>query len=167
MLIGLIVTIIFAVPLLAASCTDFWSMKIPNVISLAMAAGFFLALPLTWPGLPVLGEHLMVGFIFFVAGFLFFAAGWIGGGDAKLMAAIALWFGWADVVPLILYTTAFGAALGIFMMVGNVMLPLKLRTSVLGMRMFQGKTDMPYGLALSAGALFVWPTSQLATSLMA
>lgn len=167
MIAALIVTLIFAAPLLAAAMTDFWSMKIPNIVSLAMAAGFVLTLPLTWQGLPVLAEHLMVGAVFFLAGFAMFAFGWMGGGDAKLMAAIALWFGWVDIMPFILYTTLFGAALGIFMMLGNRMIPIRLRTSELGMRMFQGDTDMPYGIALAAGALFVWPTSQLATALIA
>lgn len=166
MIAMLIVTLVFAVPLLIAACTDFWTMKIPNKVSLAMMAGFILTLPLTWQGLPMLTEHLMVGSIFLLAGFAMFAFGWLGGGDAKLMAAIALWFGWADILSFVLYTTLFGAALGVFMLLGNMLVPVRLRTSELGMRMFQGGNDMPYGLALAAGALLVWPSSQLATALL-
>ncbi|MEM9599874.1 MAG: prepilin peptidase [Pseudomonadota bacterium] len=161
MIVAILVTLIFAAPLLAAAYTDFWSMKIPNKVSLAMAAGFLVTLPLTWQGLPALGEHLSVGLVFFAAGFAMFAFGWLGGGDAKLMAAISLWFGWGDVMPFVLYTTLFGAALGLFIMLSDFIVPVKLRTSELGMRMFQGGKDMPYGLALAAGALFVWPTSSL------
>lgn len=161
----LVVTLVFAVPLLMAAYTDFWSMKIPNFISLAMAAGFILTLPLTWQGLPSFGEHLMVGTIFFLAGFAMFAFGWLGGGDAKLMAAISLWFGWGDALPFIVATTMFGAALGLFLIFGGHIAPLRLRTSALGMKVFQGGKDMPYGLALAAGALYVWPTSQIGTAL--
>ena len=157
----LIVTLIFAVPLLIASYTDFWSMKIPNLVSLAMMAGFFLTLPLTWQGLPVFGEHMAVGLTFFLVGFAMFAFGWLGGGDAKLMAAIALWFGWSDALSFIVFTTLFGAALGIFLILGNRMMPVRLRTSVVGMKLFQGGKDMPYGLALAAGALVTWPSSQI------
>lgn len=166
MIIGLIVTLVFAAPLMAAACTDFWSMKIPNKVSLAMAAGFFLTLPLTWQGFPVFGDHLTIGLMFFLAGFVMFALGWFGGGDAKLMAAISLWFGWGDILPFILYTTIFGAFIGLFIMLSNNLIPIRLRTSELGMRLFQGGDDMPYGLALAAGALFVWPNSQIAMALM-
>lgn len=162
----LVVTLVFAAPLLMAAYTDFWSMKIPNLVSLAMAAGFFLTLPLTWQGLPVFGEHLMMGTIFFFAGFAMFAFGWLGGGDAKLMAAISLWFGWGDALPFILATTLFGAALGVLLIFGGQIAPVRLRTSALGMRLFQGGKDMPYGLALAAGALFIWPTSQIGSALI-
>lgn len=166
MIVAFIVTLVFAAPLLAAACTDFWSMKIPNKISLIMVAGFFLTLPFTWQGLPAFGEHLSVAAVFFLAGFAMFAFGWLGGGDAKLMAAISLWFVWGDVAGFVLYTTLFGAVLGIFMMVSDIIIPVKLRTSEFGMRMFQGGKDMPYGLALAAGALFVWPTSSIMTAMI-
>ena len=82
------------------------------------------------------------------------------------MAAISVWFGWADVLPFILYTTMFGAAIGLFIMLSRNVIPIRIRTSELGMRLFQGGEDMPYGLALAAGALFVWPNSQIALFLM-
>lgn len=166
MIAALVVTLVFAVPLILAGYTDFWSMKIPNKVSLAMAAGFIVTLPLTWQGLPVFGEHLMMGTIFFLAGFAMFAFGWLGGGDAKLMAAISLWFGWGDALPFILATTLFGAALGILLMFGGQIAPVRLRTSAFGMRLFQGGKDMPYGLALAAGALYVWPSSQIGSALI-
>ena len=166
MISALVVTLVFAAPLLMAAYTDFWSMKIPNLVSLAMAAGFFLTLPLTWQGLPAFGEHMMVGTIFFLAGFAMFAFGWLGGGDAKLMAAISLWFGWADALPFILATTLFGAALGITLILGGRIMPIRLRTSVVGMKLFQGGKDMPYGLALAAGALYIWPSSQIGAALI-
>ncbi|MGB3456489.1 MAG: prepilin peptidase [Litorimonas sp.] len=165
MIAALVVTLVFALPLLAAACTDFWSMKIPNQISLLLLAGFFVTLPLTWQGVEVLGEHMLVGLVFFVAGFAMFAFGWIGGGDAKLMAAVSIWFGWGDVSDFIFYTTLFGAALGIFLLLGDKMAPIRLRTSEAGMRLFQGGKDMPYGIALAAGGLFVWPTSAIGSAL--
>ncbi|WP_298916095.1 prepilin peptidase [uncultured Algimonas sp.] len=162
-----IVTLIFAVPLLVAAYTDFDAMTIPNKVSLAMFAGFFLTLPLHWQGLPQLGEHLAVFGLFFLAGFALFAFGWIGGGDAKLMAAISVWFGWGDAPSFIIYTTLFGAALGLFLLLSRNVTPVRLRTSAIGMKLFQGDGDMPYGLALAAGALCVWPGSRLFTVLLA
>ncbi|MEM7728867.1 MAG: prepilin peptidase [Pseudomonadota bacterium] len=166
MITAFIVTAVFAAPLLAAAYTDFWSMKIPNKVSVAMFAGFFLTLPLTWQGVPALAEHLGMFLVFFLAGFSLFAFGLVGGGDAKLMAAIALWFGWGDALNFIAYTTLFGAALGLFLMLSGSFAPIRLRTSVLGMRLFQGGKDMPYGIALATGALFVWPTSLIGAALI-
>jgi prepilin peptidase CpaA len=166
MISALVVTLVFAAPLLIAAYTDFWSMKIPNLISLAMAVGFFVTLPLTWQSLPVFSEHLIVGATFFIAGFAMFAFGWLGGGDAKLMAGISLWLGWGDAMPFIIMTTIFGAVLAIFLIFGGRVMPVRLRTSEVGMRLFQGGKDMPYGLALAAGALYIWPTSQIGAAMI-
>lgn len=163
----LIVTLVFAAPLLAAAYTDFWSMKIPNIVCLAMVSGFILTLPLTWQGFPIFAEHLLVFLVFFSVGFAMFAFGWLGGGDAKLMAAISLWLGWGDVQPFILWTTIFGAVLGLGLMLGGRVTPVRLRTSTLGMRLFQGGKDMPYGIALAAGALYIWPSTQIGSALLA
>ncbi len=165
MIIAMIVTLIFAAPLMAAAYTDYSSMKIPNKLVLALFFAFFLTLPLHWQGLPALGEHLGMFAVFFLAGFTMFALGWLGGGDAKLMAATALWFGWADALPYIVYTTLFGAAIALFLMFSRRFAPVKLRTSAFGMKIYQGDKDMPYGIALAAGALFVWPQSQIGLSL--
>jgi prepilin peptidase CpaA len=166
MIIAMIVTLIFAAPLMTAAYTDYSSMKIPNKIVVALFFAFFLTLPLHWQGLPVLGEHLGMFAAFFAAGFAMFALGWMGGGDAKLMAAIALWFGWADALPFILYTTLFGAAIALFLMMSSKFAPVRLKTSAFGMKMYQGGKDMPYGIALAAGALFVWPNSQIGLALL-
>ena len=40
--------------------------------------------------------------------FVFFARGWIGGGDAKLAAATALWLGFDYLMPYLLYASIFG-----------------------------------------------------------
>lgn len=166
MIAGFIVTLVFALPLLMAAYTDFNEMKIPNTVTLAMLAGFFLTLPLTWAGLGWFGEHMAVGGIFFLAGFSMFALGWLGGGDAKLMAAIGLWMGWNDALPFVIYTTLFGAALGLFLLLTPKLLPISLRTSALGAKLYQGGKDMPYGLALAAGAFFVWPSSQIGMAIL-
>ena len=141
-------------------------MKIPNKVSLAMAAGFFLTLPLTWQGVPMLTEHVLVGLTIFMVGFIMFSLGWLGGGDAKLLAAIALWMSWADLASLIVAVTLFGAALGLFLLITPKFMPIWLRGTVLSQKLYQGGKDMPYGLALAAGALYVWPKTQIGLALL-
>ena len=43
--------------------------------------------------------------------FFCFAMGWMGGGDAKMASAIALWFGFAHLLDFLLYASVFGGAL--------------------------------------------------------
>lgn len=152
---------IFAVPLMVAAYKDATSMTIPNWISLAMIAGFVVMVPFTWQGLPELGTHLVVGGAFLAAGFAMFAFGWLGGGDAKLMAATALWMTWPDALQFILYTTLFGAALGLFLLIGRKFLPVRVLTSQWMYTMFKDETKMPYGLAIAAGGIMVLPKSAI------
>ena len=86
--------LIFPVLVITAALRDVTSYTIPNWISLALVAAFpVTALALGLP-LNVIGLNLGVGATALAAGMGMFALGWIGGGDAKLLAAAALWIGW-------------------------------------------------------------------------
>lgn len=166
MFIGLLVTFVFAAPLMVACYTDFSEMKIPNWVSTVAMAGFALCLPLTWGGLEWFGQHMAVGGLLFAFGFAMWALNLLGAGDVKLMSAIGLWFGFAEIAPFILYTTLYGAALGLVLLLGRQLVPIRLEGSTFVNKMFQGKGKMPYGLAIAAGALTVWPSSQIALAVM-
>src|SRR4030081_2394786 len=76
-----------------AASSDLLTMTISNRVSIILVGGF-LALALM-SGMPA-AEVLSPGgppSVFPVATFVFFSCGWIGGGDAKLPAATAMWFG--------------------------------------------------------------------------
>jgi len=147
--------------MLAAAYKDATTMTIPNWISIVLISGFFLAIPFVWPNWSEFGIHILVGISFFLGGFAMFAFGWLGGGDAKLMAATALWWQWPDAILYILYTTLLGAALAIFLIIGRKYIPVKVLTSPWAYKMFKDEKKMPYGLALAAGALLTLPQSTL------
>ena len=161
MILAFIIVMIFASTMLVAAFKDATTMTIPNWISLALIAGFCVVLPFAWPGWSELGTHIMVGTTFFLAGFAMFAFGWLGGGDAKLMAATALWWQWPDAVIYILYTTLIGAALAIALLFGRRFIPVRVLTAPWAYKMFKDEKKMPYGLALAAGALLTLPQSAL------
>lgn len=161
MFLAFVIVIVFAATMLMASFKDATTMTIPNWISLALIAAFFLIIPFVWPGWAGLGTHLLVGITFFIAGFAMFAFGWLGGGDAKLMAATALWWQWPDATIYVLYTTIFGAILAIALMMGRRFIPVRILTAPWAYKMFKDEKKMPYGLALAAGALCTLPQSQL------
>jgi len=161
LLLTFIIVSIFAATMLAAAYNDATTMKIPNWISLALIAGFFIVQPFVFQGWEVFGTHLLVGSVFFLAGFAMFAFGWLGGGDAKLMAATALWWQWSDVFLYISYTTLIGAALGIILIFSKKIFLLRMLTLQIPLAMFKEEKNMPYGLALAAGALLTLPNSYI------
>jgi prepilin peptidase CpaA len=87
-----------------------------------------------------------------------FAQGWIGGGDAKLAAATALWFGFDHLFDYLLYASLFGGALTI-MLIQFRMLPMPrlLVGQEWAQRLHQRDAGVPYGIALAAAALCIYP----------
>ena len=76
-----------------AAASDLFTMTISNRVSLALVAGFFILAPLGGMGLHDMLLHAGAGAAVLVAAFACFAMGWVGGGDAKVAAGVALWFG--------------------------------------------------------------------------
>ena len=153
---------VFPTLMVYAAMTDLIDRRIANWVSLALVAGFALLALVTWMPLTQLAGHLGVAALAFAIGFVLFAMGKMGGGDVKLIAASILWFGLSDGL---LYAIAFSIA-GLFVTV--VFLALRADTAQFLLasnkltRPFAGRDpsgrDVPYGMAISAGALFVVPT---------
>jgi prepilin peptidase CpaA len=90
--------------------------------------------------------------------FVFFARGWIGGGDAKLAAATALWLGFDHLVVYLLYASIFGGVLTIAMIRFRLMpLPQALADQEWVKRLHRLDGGVPYGIALAAAALMIYP----------
>jgi prepilin peptidase CpaA len=107
--------LLFAFPALViiAALQDAVTYTIPNWISLALLAVFPAAALASGLPLSAMGAHFAVATGALVLGMGLFALGWMGGGDAKLMAAAALWLGWPSVAGMILYTAIAGGGLSI------------------------------------------------------
>src|SRR5436309_7876636 len=94
----------------AASC-DLLTMTISNRVSLILIGGFLaLALVTGMNAIDIL-SHVGAGALILVVAFVCFLRGWIGGGDAKLAAATALWLGFDYLLNYLLYASLFGGAL--------------------------------------------------------
>jgi len=161
MLLTFIIVLIFAGTMLTAAAKDATSMTIPNWISLIVIAGFIIVTPFVWMGWDGLFQHLLVGLAFFAAGFAMFAFGWLGGGDAKLMAATALWWQWDDAAIYVIYTTFLGGILALLLVFGRKFIPERVLTAQWAHHLFRDEKKMPYGLALAGGALLTLPKSAI------
>ena len=102
--------------------------------------------------------HLAAAAVVLAVAFVFFSQGWIGGGDAKLAAATALWFGFAHLLDYLLYASIFGGILTLALLqFRKLPLPGVLTRQAWIMRLHDSAGDVPYGIALAAAALAVYP----------
>src|SRR6266568_1366995 len=99
-----------------AASTDLLTMTISNRVSLILVGGFFALAPICGMGMMEVLSHLGAAGIVLAAAFAFFTQGWIGGGDAKLAAATALWLGFDHLFEYLLYASLFGGALTILLL---------------------------------------------------
>jgi prepilin peptidase CpaA len=141
-----------------AASSDLLTMTISNKLSIALAAGFLLLWLVTGASLAVLGLHLGAGALVLAVGFTCFSFGWIGGGDAKLAAAIALWFGFDYLLVYLVYASLFGGALTVMLIQFRLFpLPAILARQPWILRLHEKGAGVPYGIALAAAALAVYP----------
>jgi prepilin peptidase CpaA len=141
-----------------AASSDLLTMTISNRVSLILA-GSFLALAFA-NGMSVLDilAHFGAGAVVLAVGFAFFTRGWIGGGDAKLAAATALWLGFDFLMNYLVYASLFGGALTLLLIQFRMMpLPAMLGSQKWAQRLHSKDAGVPYGIALAAAALAVYP----------
>lgn len=141
-----------------AAASDLVSMTISNKISLALIAGFMILAALIGMPYEDIAWHWALFFVVLVAGFTLFAFGVIGGGDAKLAASTALWFGWAHAMEYLVVASFFGGILTLILLrLRSVPLPDRVRNIGWVARLCRADEGVPYGIALSAAALTVYP----------
>jgi prepilin peptidase CpaA len=158
------ILVIVALPVLLAAAAgwDLASFTIPNFINVAVIAVFPVFALAAGLSLETAGLHLLAGFAGLAIGFLFFALGYIGGGDAKLFAGVALWLGFADLMPYALLASVFGGFLTLgLLIVRQWPLPAMLTGQPWILKLHDAKSGIPYGVALAAGAFFLLPHSEI------
>ncbi len=150
---------IYVVLLLAAAIFDAWKFIIPNWLSLVLVL-LFVATALVSPfGVDWL-SHLAAAGIVLLCGFVLYCFKIFGAGDIKLMTAVALWAGLADLPEFLIDVALFGGFLALFLIV--------LRRAIfmlLAQPWWRGSTELPrvlvngeaipYGVGIAAGAIYV------------
>lgn len=136
-----------AIALLHAAYTDIVRREIEDWLN----AGIALTAPLFWwaCGLsvwPDMAIQLALGAGVFVFFALMFAIGAMGGGDVKLLGAIALWFPWTVMARIAILMSLIGAALTLIIVVDH-----KIRRK-------PDQPEVPYGVAIAIAAL--WPVGE-------
>ena len=152
---------LFPAAMAFAASSDLFTMTIANRVSLFLVAGFILLAALMGMSATELLWHLGAGGCVLVIAFVLFSRGWIGGGDAKLAAATALWFGFAHLLDYLIYASIFGGALTLALIQFRMLpLPAALARREWIDRLHQRGGGVPYGIALAAAALLVYPHTE-------
>lgn len=154
--------LIFPALMAFAASSDLLTMKISNWLIVALVAGFAaLALAVQMP-LMDFAVHFGVAAAVLAVTFTFFSFGWIGGGDAKLAAATALWFGPELGLSYLFLTAVWGGTLTLlFLGARHYPLPLRLQQVEWIERLHAKTSGIPYGIAMAAAALILYPQSAI------
>ena len=163
-----IALIFFPLFMALAATSDLLTMKISNRLVLMLVIGFFvLALALNF-SLQQFMMHMAAGGVVLVFAFTFFAFGWVGGGDAKLASATALWLGFGITLPYLVYAALLGGALTLSLLaIRRYPLPAGLMRVDWVARLHDQKTGIPYGIALAIAGLLAYSDTFIFQNLIA
>ncbi len=160
---GYLLLTAFAALLVLAAVSDLLTMKIPNLIPLLILAVFPIAALAAGFDMALVGWHLLAGIGVLAICFGMFALGWIGGGDAKLAATSALWIG--PFMPLLdwaVTAAVLGGVLTLVLLTARAApLPVVLANQGWIARLHDRNGGVPYGVALAAAGLLVYPTTDI------
>lgn len=154
--------IIVPLCLAIAAFSDLFTMTIPNRVSAILLGAFILVAPLAGLSLTMIGIHLGAGLAVFLVCFALFALNVMGGGDAKLLTASAVWFGFNNsLFEFLIYVSALGGVLAIV-----VLMMRKQENSILASglpvpHLLLTAKKIPYGIAIGLGGFLAYPSSPL------
>lgn len=141
-------------------------MTVPNRLAIVLVAGFFVVATLAGLDWSTIGLHVALAAAALALAFAMFSFGWIGGGDAKLFAATCLWLGPAVFLTYGVYTALIGGVLTLALLFWRgVPLPAVLNSQGWLVRLHSPKEGVPYGIALAAAGLLVYPETPFMAAL--
>jgi len=150
--------VVFPALMLFAAFSDLLTMTIPNRVSILLVSFYFLIALYFHTPLATLGEHVSCGLAVLVLTFIFFQFNWVGGGDAKLAAATALWLGWDNLLDYGLISSLAGGALTLAVLqLRSDSAPQRLLSVGFIHRLAQKNAGVPYGIALAFAGLLIYP----------
>lgn len=162
-ILQIIILGVFPAIMAFAAASDLVSMTIANRLQLLLIISF--AIVAIGGGLPIvlISYHLLAFALVLAGSFFCFARGWIGGGDAKLAACTALWFGFTpQLYSYLLVAACLGGALTVIVILLRAQtLPAVLVRQNWIARLHDNKQGVPYGIALAGAALMTYPQSSI------
>jgi prepilin peptidase CpaA len=150
--------LVFPVAMAYAAVSDLLTLTIPNRISIALVAAFFGAALTSNMPWSELASHVAAAVAVLLVTIFLFSRGFLGGGDAKLLAASALWIGFDMLGPYLVMVSIMGGVLAIAILTYRKMIPpLWISRPAWAVRLHDAKCGIPYGIALAMAGLWLYP----------
>jgi prepilin peptidase CpaA len=157
-----IIFVILPLCLAIAAISDLLTMTIPNRIPAILLGAFILVAPFTGFGVTMIGLHLAAGLIVFAVCFTLFAMNIMGGGDAKLLTATAVWFGFnTSLIEFLIYVSFLGGLLTIMILMLRSREDTILAAGIPVPHLLFTAKKIPYGIAICVGGFLAYPSSPL------
>ncbi len=158
-----LIMVIFPLGLILAAVNDLATMTISNWISIILIGSFAVLSVAVGMPLEQIAWHFAAGAVVLAGCFAMFAFNLLGGGDAKLLTAAAVWFGWNDLMTLLIMTALLGGPLCLaILMFRRLPLPDWAFKQTWLNRLHDPKSGVPYGVAIcAAGLLFYTDTPMM------
>jgi prepilin peptidase CpaA len=162
-----IASFLLAILLAVAAVQDVRSRRIPNWLVAGTALLALASLASVSPA--NVPSHLGVALAVLAAGMVVWRCGWLGGGDVKLVAALALWAGPAHVGDLLVATVLAGGLLAMGVVVARMLaarpaaMAFAIHLGALVPASWSGRAPprsakpptLPYGVAVAAAGLWL------------
>lgn len=161
-MIAAAIPLILLTGLALAAITDLLTMTIPNRIPAVLLASFLILAPFSGLAGPDIGMSLIAGLVVFAACFGLFAINVMGGGDAKLLTAAAVWFGFNHSLLVFLVAVSF---IGGLLTIAILMIRSQ-SNSVLAMGIplpasLTTAKKIPYGIAIAIAGFLTYDQSPI------
>ena len=163
--LAIVLLAIFPALALYAALHDFRHYRIPNRLNLAIFASFFpvaLLLGMPWDVMlwHVIGFATVFGLMFVT--YMLFGGGKFGGGDAKMIAAAAIWIDWGHLLDYGLMVALAGGVLAVIMWLWRT-LQIEYHVWMQGdtalRKVMSHQVKLPYGAAIAAGGIYAYTLS--------
>jgi prepilin peptidase CpaA len=138
--------------LVVAAVEDAWRLRLSNVTCAIVLVLALVAIVLSGLSLS-LWQNVLMFVVVLVLGTVAFSARWLGGGDVKLLASLALWMDVRTALWFLAAVFISGGLLALIFMAGRA----AFRRSA-GDR---GRKSLPYGIAIAVGAIVSLTASRL------
>lgn len=163
-----IIFVIVPLCLAVAAISDLLTMTIPNRVPAILLGAFILVAPLAGLSLPMIGMHVAAGLIVFAVCFALFAMNIMGGGDAKLLTASAVWFGLnGSLMEFLVYVSFLGGILTLLILMMRKQEDAILASGLPVPHLLFTAKKIPYGVAIGFGGFLAYPSSPLMMAALA
>jgi prepilin peptidase CpaA len=153
----MIATVAFGALLVAASCFDVLKLRIPNIIPVGLVVLFALQL-LVEPGVQAPVDHFLAMALTLLILLPVFALDMLGGGDIKLLAAVALWLGMPKLAALLILVGVVGGIFALFWLAMRWLIRTGLGDRKLP-RSLQAHAPLPFALPIMIAAAMLFESS--------